>query len=187
MKYLLAQFIPIIIIFLFLVKNKEFLQFSKNVLGKLVAICIIIFYVSVDKFIGLFVCALIIFFYQSSYIEGMDIMDIMVSNDIDAANNDSMVDDGTYTFLEEHKKAKKIGTSTVDVIDKKKLELVEPVFSGSEDEFRKQNCEKGVLKNKSMNVRNEMAEFVFPGMNFNDEICNPCSKSCGITYKPVKV
>jgi hypothetical protein len=186
MKYLIAQFVPIILLFLFLVKNKEFLQFSKNVLGKLVAICLIIFYVSIDKFVGLFVCAIIIFFYQSSYIEGMDIMDIVELDQVEiepANSEDIMVDDGTYVFLEEQKKTKQIKASNVSVIDKKKLNLVEPTSGSNEEDFRKNNCDKSVLKFKNMNVKNEMAEFVFPEMKFANEICNPCSKSCELSLQ----
>jgi valyl-tRNA synthetase len=64
---------------------------------------------------------------------------------------------------------------------KKKLLLVEPTFSGSEDEFRKQNCERGVLKYKNMKVKNEMADIVFPQMKFNSHLCNPCNKTCDIS------
>jgi len=182
MKHLVAQFVPIILLFLFLVKNKEFLQFSKSVLGKLVAVALIIFYVSIDKFVGLFVCAVTIFFYQSSYIEGMDIMDIMEIDEVEPANGgDSMVDDGTYVFLEEQKKTKKIRAANVGVIDKKQLNLVELRSMNPLDEFRKQNCDRSILKFKNMNVKNEMAEFVFPEMKFANEICNPCSKSCELS------
>ena len=51
MKYyqnIVAQFIPIIIIFLFLSKNKEFIAFSKTILGKIISIGLIIFYTIVN-------------------------------------------------------------------------------------------------------------------------------------------
>jgi hypothetical protein len=88
------------------------------------------------------------------------------------------VDDGTYIFLDQ---STKIRGSKVDVINKKTLSLVEPTFSGSEDEFRKQNCERGVLKYKNMKVKDEIADIVFPQMKFKGPLCNPCNKTCNIS------
>lgn len=150
-----------------------FLQFSQTILGKMMAVALIIFYVCIDKYVGLFACALIIFFYQNYYIEAMDIMDIIEIDEIEHVNGEDL-DDGTYIFMEQ-KGAK------VDVIDRKKLLLVEPTFSGNEDEFRKQNCERGVLKYKNMKVKSEMADIVFPQMKFEGAVCNPCNKTCDIS------
>ena len=177
MKDFVAQFIPIILLFLFLTKTHLFVKFSKTALGKMVAVSLIIFYANIDKYIGLFACAVIIFMYQYNCIEAMDVMDIVELDEVEPVNNED-VDDGTYIFMEQSTKIK--GTK-VGVIDKKKLLLVEPTFSGSEDEFRKQNCERGVLKYKNMKVKNEMADIVFPQMKFGGSSCNPCSKTCDIS------
>ena len=172
-----AQFIPIILIFLFLTINHQFVKFSQTTPGKMVAVALIIFYAAIDKYIGLFACAVIIFLYQHHCIEAMDIMDIIELDNVEPVNNED-VDDGTYIFMEQSTKIK--GTK-VGVIDKKKLLLVEPTFSGSEDDFRKQNCERGVLKYKNMKVKSEMADIVFPQMKFEGHLCNPCNKTCDIT------
>ena len=173
MKYCVAQFIPIVLIFLFLTNNNLFVQFSQTTLGRMMAVALIVFYAALDKYVGLFACAIIIFYYQNYYIEAMDIMDIIEIDEIEHVNGEDL-DDGTYVFMEQ-KGAK------VDVIDKKKLLLVEPTFSGSEDEFRKQTCERGVLKYKNMKVKNEMSDIIFPQMKFKGAVCNPCNKTCDIS------
>jgi hypothetical protein len=179
MKKIIAQFVPMILIFLFLSKSNEFFQFSKTILGKIIAILLIIFYVSVDKFVGLFVCALVVLFYQSDNIEGMETID---QNEVEAVQSENDVDDGTYTYIED---SSKTSASPVEVIEKKMLTLgltdSGPIFRGNEDDFRKQNCEKGVLKHKNLNVKHEMAEHIFPEMKFREGICNPCDKTCEIS------
>ena len=113
MKKIIIQFLPIVLIFLFLSKNSDFIEFSKTVPGKLLATLIIIFCISVDKTIGLFSCAVILLYYHLLYQvnvkESMDILDadslsttaavlntqIEFSNDID---ND-YVDD--YVYIDE--------------------------------------------------------------------------------------
>jgi len=49
---IIAEFIPIVLIFLFLYTNKQFLLFSKTILGKVISILIIIFYAFINKYIG---------------------------------------------------------------------------------------------------------------------------------------
>jgi len=182
MKKIIAQFVPMVLVLLFLSKNKEFFQFSKTILGKIVAITLIIFYVSVDKYIGLFVCALVVLFYQSVNIETMETMD---TNDVEIdVPSEGMIDDGVYNYMED---SSKLGASPVNVIEKKTLTIgktstdIGPIFRGNEDDFRKQNCEKGVLKHKNVNVKHEMAEHIFPEMKFREGICNPCDKTCEIS------
>ena len=67
----LAQFIQIIIIFLLLSFASPFVTFSYSILGKLMAVIIIIFYTYLDKMVGLFVCGLFILYYQSDFLENM--------------------------------------------------------------------------------------------------------------------
>ena len=63
------QFIPIIIAFLLLAYSKLMAQFSYTILGKLFSILLIIYYASIDKLVGLFVCGLVILYYQMDYVK----------------------------------------------------------------------------------------------------------------------
>jgi hypothetical protein len=164
---IIAEFIPIIILFLFLSKNKEFLAFSKTILGKMISIGLIIFYTIIDKMIGLFVCALIILFYQYEYKEMFENIQENIE-DMEEINDDNIDDP---VFLD-------IGTNKNEEMKKTKN-----VTQSKEDIFRKKNCKNGYLKYKGMNVNNEMAEHIFPEMKYkyNNVICNPCNNTCEIS------
>jgi hypothetical protein len=80
---IVIQFIPIIVIFMLLRFSKQFVSFSFTVLGKLLALMIIIFYSSVDLVFGLCICGLVILYYQSDYVENMlNLDDSIIVNDI---------------------------------------------------------------------------------------------------------
>ena len=174
MKYyqnIVAQFIPIIIIFLFLSKNKEFIAFSKTILGKIISIGLIIFYTIIDKFLGLFICAIIILFYQYKYKESFDFIqdnieyiqdNIDIQDNIETQDNIEYIEDPIL-----------IDIDNTDSSIKK--------YKNNKDIFRKENCKNGYLKYKDMNVKNEMAEHIFPELKFNNVLCNPCNKTCNIS------
>jgi hypothetical protein len=68
----LAEIIPIIIFFAFYVYSDETLDFSQGYFGKLIFIAIIVFYTSVHPIYGLFVCSLVILYYQSDIVKRDD-------------------------------------------------------------------------------------------------------------------
>jgi len=84
MKTTVAQFIPIIVIITLLSYSKEFVNMSTTILGKIFAICIVLFYTSLDKYMGLVLCLLVIVYYQSDFVESMlntdDMMDKLFEN-----------------------------------------------------------------------------------------------------------
>jgi hypothetical protein len=51
----------------------------------------------------------------------------------------------------------------------------------SEEYFRKTNCIGNELLYKGKEVKNDMVEHIFPEINFENNICNPCDKKCDIT------
>ena len=80
MNKILSQFIPILILFLLLSYSNEFVSFSYTILGKLLAICIIVYYTHLDVTLGLLVCAVVIYYYQNEVIENMLNMDSIMSD-----------------------------------------------------------------------------------------------------------
>ena len=82
MKTIISQFIPIIILMLLISFSNEFVNFSFSILGKFIALSIIMYYTYLDKYLGLIVCLIIIIYYQSDVVENMlntdDIMEKMV-------------------------------------------------------------------------------------------------------------
>ena len=177
MKYTIAQFIPIIMIFLFLSRTQEFLEFSKTIIGKVVAVFIIIFYVAIDKIVGLLICGLVILFYKTYNLEGMDLFDDSIGIEVDDVvvieiENDS-TDDGMYLLSQDSKKTKKKNT----LPRVKKTAKIETL----DETFRNDHCTNNQLMHKGMKVKDEMAEHIYPELKFNYEKCNPCSKTCDVS------
>lgn len=191
MKYLLAQFIPIILIFVVVTYSKPMAIFSNTTLGKILAIGIIIYYTYLDKYIGLLVCATIILYYQSDYVENM------LNIDDDGENDDEDEKDEDETM-------KTMNDTTTDATNLPKSKIVTESFhtntqdnekqsksksNVANDQFREQNCKNGVLQYKDMTVRAEMAGHIFPELSFAnaDYPCNPCDKTCGISIIEAKL
>ena len=65
----LHQFIPIGLLFFFLSNRDEFVGFSQTIWGKVFAVFMILLYTNMDKMFGLFVCSLVILYYQSEWME----------------------------------------------------------------------------------------------------------------------
>ena len=72
MKQIIIKLLPIIIVFLLVVYSREFVEFSHTILGKLIAVSIIVFYIKCDILYGLLACLLVIFYYQSDFAEQYD-------------------------------------------------------------------------------------------------------------------
>lgn len=181
MKNIVAQFVPILLIYVLLSNFKMAAHFSHTILGKLIAIAIVIFYTSLDKLLGLFVCSLVILYYQSDVIENllnMDEVDIVEQNDI--------LDDGIYLENEVNDKPSKNNKLLKHGLKEHMTnytELYDDLDASSskekaKDAFRKQSCDKSVLMQKGLEVKKDMAEHVYPELKFTDGTCNACDKAC---------
>jgi hypothetical protein len=51
-------------------------------------------------------------------------------------------------------------------------------FNNAKQLFREQNCKNGLLTHKNQPVKTEMAQHVFPELNFKGKSCDPCSQTC---------
>ena len=188
MKYKIAQFIPIILIFLLLSYSNKMAEYSHSILGKLIAVIIIIFYTVLDKMVGLLVCTLIIFYYQSDYIENM--LNMVEGFDVDHSTESPNVQEDShspedndlnnYVLNTNSKNKKKIEENMTNYNE---LYTNNDAFTPANNElinqFRKQNCDGNVLKHKNMVVRQDMMQYVFPELNFEGQPpCNPCNVKC---------
>ena len=142
MKKIVVEFIPILAITFFVLYTKTAIEFSHTILGKLLALFIIMIYTLLDKWWGLLVCAIVIFYYQLFVVEGMEAR-IEEHMDIPSDASDS-----------ENDKLKK--------------------------KFQQEHCEQGTLKYKEMDVKPEMADHIFPEIEYRNETnkCNPCDSAC---------
>jgi hypothetical protein len=184
---IIIQFIPIIIIFTLLKFSKDFVNFSFTILGKLLAILIIVFYSAIDIMVGLCVCGLVILYYQSDYVENMLNISDLVEIDYDIGipslemDND-ILDDGMYLVpmaaANDNKKTRQIkGKQTC----KNNCEGMTDSANYKPDlieQFKNENCVGGELKYKDMTVKKDMAEHVFSELAFDNRPCNACSNTC---------
>jgi hypothetical protein len=184
---IIIQFIPIIIIFTLLKFSQDFVNFSFTILGKLLAILIIIFYSAIDIMVGLCVCGLVILYYQSDYVENMlnisDVLEIDDFIDIPSLENDNGIpDDGMYLVPmatnTDNKKTRQIKGKQPCKSKCNKCEGMTDYKPDLIDQFKKENCVGGDLKYKDMTVKNDMAEHVFSELAFNNKPCNACDNTC---------
>ena len=167
----IAQFVPIIIVYLLLSRYLGCVWFSHSILGKIMASILILFYTSIDKALGLFVCALIILFYQLDSVENM----------LNAEGFDPEITD-EYTEINKKKSpCNSCGDTKESYVNIEETDGVVRLNNHSQNEFREQHCINGLLKHKDMNVKSEMTEHVYPELKFKNEYCNACSSTCNFS------
>lgn len=66
-------------------------------------------------------------------------------------------------------------------------EVYDRLHSQLSDQFRQENCSSGKLMFKGMPVNPEMAEHVFPSIQFEGERCDPCNARCNFTILDKKL
>lgn len=192
-----CDFSLIIIIFLFVSCPREMKQFSRSVLGRLVAVLMIVFYSLVDLFYGLAFCIVVIYYYQ-----------------LDTTENMLNIQEGFFwEWMEETGKTtsfdKKIHNSTVfmsynpentyqneggnfsmnSISNTQPLESIQVEIGEQEQKFRDENCSSGILKSNDLTVNPEMAEHIFNDLKFDGNPCNPCNPMCkfSIMEKKIKI
>jgi hypothetical protein len=171
---LVVNFVPIILLFLLVTYTPEFVKFSHTILGKAFAVILILFYVKLDFILGLFVCALVIFYYQTDYVESFN----------------NMLNEGFTEKIEGEEKEKEKSVEVEKPVESteafESLEDAYPLEPTTEikhdknvDNFRKAHCKKGHLIHKGQIVKSEMAEHVFPSIKQSEfNKCNICDASC---------
>jgi hypothetical protein len=164
MKKIVAEFIPIIAFTFFALYTKVTMEFSHTILGKLLAIFVIVLYSLMDKWGGLLVCGIVIFYYQLFAVEGMT---TYTTNDIQHETTDAYT-----TFPASSPNATVLRTSALGSTTENNDIFVK--------EFQQEHCEQGSLKYKDMDVKSEMAEHVFPEIDYKNDYkkCNPCDSAC---------
>lgn len=171
----IAQFIPIVAIYVLLSQYKGCILFSHTVIGKLCAIGTIIFYSILDSTIGLLVCALVILFYQMDCTENM--LNKEAFHDIEGVTISQIISAKELPPLkyEEMNLAKSSNSNKHEAFGN-----YSEGYSADEIQqtFRDQNCVQGVLKYKNLPVRDEMATHIYQEVKFNDEYCNVCRPTC---------
>lgn len=172
------QFIPIILLLVYASYKPWFVDATHTVLGKVIAILLIIYYTSIDYVYGTLCCVIVIAFYQMHEIEGFV--------------------EGAKGKKKKAKAAKGQASEDADVAESEetteeetaKEETVEE-FSNqvdARDTFIRDKCHNGVLIHKGFPVKSEMADHVYSEIQFNTRTrCNPCDKTCDYSIVEAKI
>ena len=162
------QFIPIILILVYVSYKRWFIEASSSVLGKIVAILMILYYTSIDYVYGTLCCISVIAFYQMNEREGFSLAPAPVSQVVVAPVVAPVV-------------AAPVKTTDIkpDTVDS---------FNVARDTFIKEKCKNGVLMYKDFPVKPEMADHIFSEIQFNTKTrCNPCDSTCNYSIIEAKL
>jgi hypothetical protein len=209
MKTTVAQFIPIIMIITLLSYSNEFVNMSNTILGKIFAICIVLFYTSLDKYMGLVLCLLVIVYYQSDFVENMlntdDTMDKLFENFESSkkeelsnpTQGDKQIQDGdkkqsqlqenmsslsdVYAADTQNDPDKDEEPDTEGMTTRKEGMTKQPEGMTTVSDFRKQNCKGKKLLSKGSEVKPDMVKHIFPNVEFTNHTCNICDDSCNFS------
>jgi len=69
MKDIIIKLLPIILVSILFLYKEDTIEFSHTILGRLVAVSIILFYISCNILYGLLACLLVILYYQFDFVE----------------------------------------------------------------------------------------------------------------------
>jgi hypothetical protein len=69
MKDIIVKLLPIILVSILFLYKEDTIEFSHTILGRLIAVSIILFYISYNILYGLLACLLIILYYQFDFVE----------------------------------------------------------------------------------------------------------------------
>ena len=174
----IMQFIPIVLILVYATYRYEFTKLSHSILGKLFAVMLILYYTRMDFVYGTVCCAIVIWYYQQTEIEGFN-----QKEEEEKKEKEEVADDGTNlppadssAYLEEGFETYEPSIITIDQ------------FNSAKDEFIKEKCKNGVLMYKDFPVKSEMADHVYSEIKYNGKNkCNPCDRTCDYNIVEAKL
>ena len=167
---LFSQGLPIVLLICYLLFPDIFVRLSNRPLGKIIAVFLICIYTYQDMIHGLLLCLLIILYYNQ------ELESFISKSGVDYANYlpKPSRKDGQSKY-ENH--LEKDFTS----VDEAYPDNIAPVKKVSEAIFRKEKCMKSKVQCKNQNLKNNIVTHVYPELQFSQEICNPCDRTCHFT------
>ena len=188
---LILNFLPMVLLYLIATYSPQVARISHTVLGKVIAIGLIVLYSFFDIVSGLLVCALIIFYYQTDYVESFSNPD---NEEDDKQNKEQFttvvknevlivgkIDAPMKTQIEGHEEVLSSGPGEAleDAYPLEPTITKDIATDKNTADFRKKHCSKGHLKHKGQVVNPEMVEHIFPEIKQDDfRKCNVCDPTC---------
>ena len=186
---IIMQFIPIILVLVYASYKPWFVDAAHTVLGKVIAIMLIVYYTSIDYVYGTLCCVIVIAFYQMHEIEGF--VEGAKEKKRKAAKANQ-----AKAQASDQAKSEDIKEETVDeeeIVDEEEPAVEEfsnqiASFSSARDTFIRDKCLNGVLMHKGFPVKSEMADHVYSEIQFNTPArCNPCDQTCDYSIVEAKI
>ena len=194
---IVMQFIPIILVLVYASYKPWFVDAAHTVLGKVIAIMLIVYYTSIDYVYGTLCCVIVIAFYQMHEIEGFvegakekkrkrkrkaakanQAKAQASAEDADVAKSEDIKEetvDEEETVAEEEPAVEEFSNQIAS-------------FSSARDTFIRDKCLNGVLMHKGFPVKSEMADHVYSEIQFNTPArCNPCDQTCDYSIVEAKI
>ena len=174
------QFIPIFLILFYATYRHEFTKLSHSILGKLFAVMLILYYTRMDFVYGTVCCAIVIWYYQQTEVEGFNQDKLEEKEDKKEDKKEKEVgEDGTNLPEMDESAALESFESSIITVDQ---------FNVAKDEFIKEKCKNGVLMYKDFPVKSEMADHVYSEIKYNGKNkCNPCDRTCDYNIVEAKL
>jgi len=177
--------IAISIFLLFILFPDEIFLYSDTILGKFMAVIIIIYSTYESVIYGLFVCIMIIWFYQSDILDRFRYR-YRYSENFTALPN--LNPQAVYIPNHPHKDIESIPTLDALSLDKVYPDELPPLKKESEQIFRNQHCSEDLelMYKDTKIIHKENISQLFPEVTFfNEYICNPCDTRCRFRVKKI--
>jgi hypothetical protein len=197
------QFIPIILVLVYASYKPWFIESSQSILGKVIAVMLILYYTSIDYVYGTLCCVVIIAFYQMNEREGfgLDFGTKSVGDKAEPTNAKPVGDRAEPTNAKPKEGGvKPMGDAKPMVMKPMAMKpmTMKPVgdikpntidaFTSARDTFIQTKCRDGVLMYKDFPVKSEMADHIYPEIQFNTKSrCNPCDTTCDYSIVEAKI
>jgi hypothetical protein len=181
------QFIPIILVLIYASYKPWFVDASHTILGKVVAIMMILYYTSIDYVYGTLCCVVIIAFYQMHEREGFGTEGTALTEGREGPALAEVEEGPALDDVEEGAPKPSAEPSVKPNEGDVKPNTID-AFTTARDTFIQEKCKNGVLMYKDFPVKSEMADHVFPEIQFNTKSrCNPCDTTCDYSIVEAKI
>lgn len=175
------QFIPIILVLIYVSYKPWFIDASHTILGKVVAIMMILYYTSIDYVYGTLCCVVIIAFYQMHEREGFGAEGMPLDKGMPSMEAKPV---GVPSVKPKEGGVKPLTISSSLTVNANTFDA----FTTARDTFIQEKCKNGVLMYKDFPVKSEMVDHVFPEIQFNTKSrCNPCDSTCDYSIVDAKI
>lgn len=168
------QFIPMALVLLYASFPRAFSEVSHSIIGKLFAVCLVLYYTRIYYIFGLVAVIAVIVYYQDFDIQE-NFEQVEPAKKKEVKKEEGFEEDGTNLNHEQESDTQESFSPLADNVGVISIDH----FNTAKDAFIKEKCKNGVLMYKMMPVRNEMSDHVYSEIKFNtDTKCNPCDSKC---------